>query len=141
MAPNNLIGCRRSSAVREQLSVNTYCFNFTACIRLFVKVLIERYVNIFNKLIFSQTGVYRSVSYTGLQAKFTFGVHLLCTRPNIVYSSINLSDIKFITYKSHAFVRHISGECVHFQRERLLHFYICFLSGRESTPKRNNCLT
>ena len=47
-----------------------YCFNFSAYLRFFVKVLIEMNVNISNELnIISD--VYRSVNYIVLQAKFT----------------------------------------------------------------------
>ena len=45
-----------------------YCFNFSTYIRFFVKVSIERNVNISNELNFSD--VYRSVNDTGSLAKF-----------------------------------------------------------------------
>ena len=45
------------------------CFNFSAYLRFFVKVLIETNVNISNELNISD--VYLSVNYIVLQAKFT----------------------------------------------------------------------
>ena len=68
------------------------CFDFSAYIRFFVKILIETKVNISNELIFSDG--YRRIKYIGLVAKF--GVHLFCTRPNEVYISINFRKMKFI---------------------------------------------
>ena len=61
------------------------CFNFSAYVRFFVNVLIEMNVNISNELNFSE--VYRSI----------FGVHSLCTQPNVVYTSINLRKMKSIS--------------------------------------------
>ena len=49
------------------------CFNFRTYIRFFIKVLIEKYVNISNELNFSD--LYPNVSYTGSLAKFTFTLH------------------------------------------------------------------
>ena len=46
-----------------------YCLNFSAKIRFFVKVLIERNVDMSNGLNFSD--VYRGVNYTGSLAIFT----------------------------------------------------------------------
>ena len=48
-----------------------YCFNCSAYIRFFVKVLIETNVNISNELHFSD--VYQSLNYIGVLAKFTWG--------------------------------------------------------------------
>ena len=63
-------------------------FNISAyIIRFFVKVLIERIVNIRNELNSS-----RSENHSGWLAKFKQGVHSLCMRPNVVYTSINISD-------------------------------------------------
>ena len=46
-----------------------YCFNFSAYITFFIKVLIETNVNISNELHFSD--VYQSVNYIRLLEKFT----------------------------------------------------------------------
>ena len=54
----------------------SYCFNFSAYKRFFVKILIETNVNISNELNFSD--VY------------------LCIRPNVVYTSINIRKMKYI---------------------------------------------
>ena len=79
-----------------------YCFNFSAYIRFFIKGLIDTNVNISNELNFSD--VYRSVNYIG-----SLGVYSLCTRPNAVYTSINLINLKnkneFFLYQIPAMTR------------------------------------
>ena len=61
------------------------CFDFSALIRFFAKVLIVTDVNISNELNFSD--VYRSVNYIGSLAKFTWGSFTLHATQ---YASINL---------------------------------------------------
>ena len=56
-----------------------YCFNFSAYIRFFVKVLIEMNANTSSELNFS--GVYRIVNYIGSLAKF--GIHLYFARDSM----------------------------------------------------------
>ena len=48
-----------------------YCFNFSACTRFFVEVLIETNVNISNEHEVNISEFYRSVKYIGSLAKFT----------------------------------------------------------------------
>ena len=92
----NLIGCRCGSAVSRKLQLMFYCFNFSPEIRFFYKNLIETNVNISNEL--NLPDVYRSVDYIWSLAKFTCTPSGLftCTRPNVVYASINFRKMKFI---------------------------------------------
>ena len=52
-----------------KLRVTFYCFNLSAYIRFFAKVLIETNVNISKELIFSS--LFQSVNYIESLAKFT----------------------------------------------------------------------
>ena len=73
----------RCSAVSRRTACK--CFNasvLAAYIKVFVKILIERTVNISNELISSD--MYRSVNYIGSIAKVTLGVHSLSTQPNVI---------------------------------------------------------
>ena len=72
-----------------------YCFTASILALTFVIVRqgFEQNVNISNKPNFSD--VYRTVNYIGLLVKFIctlspFGVHSLCTRSNVVDTSLNL---------------------------------------------------
>ena len=87
MALCNLIGRRRyhdlNDAVpklAEKLRVNVLLLQFCTYVRFSVKVLIETNVKISNELNFSEA--HPSVNY--------IGVHSLCMRPSVVYTSINL---------------------------------------------------
>ena len=80
----------RCSAVSRQTACKCFPASMLALISDF-NVLIEINVNISNELNFSD--VYRSVNYIGSLAKITYS---LCTRPIVVYTSINLRKMKFI---------------------------------------------
>ena len=89
MAFDNLIGLQRCSAVSRE----TACKCFTVSLLVFYiklfKVLIKTNENISNELNFSE--VYRRVAseiYIN-----PFWVNSLCTRPNVVYASINLRTL------------------------------------------------
>ena len=77
MALYTLTGCERYHEVNdavqlqaEKLGVNVYCYNFSTCIKFFVKVLIETNVNIINNEL-NVSDVYRGVNYIRSLAKFT----------------------------------------------------------------------
>ena len=78
----------------------SYCVSFSAYIRFYVNILILTKVNKRNTLIFSD--VYRSVNYFESRSVSYIGslagVHSLCTRSNVVCTSINLRKMKFILY-------------------------------------------
>ena len=77
----------------------SYCFNFSAYMRFFIKVSVKKNVNIKNKLFFLclSKGKLDWVTYKIYMNPC--GVHSLCTRPNVVYTSINFSKMKFTPYK------------------------------------------
>ena len=67
------------------------CFNFSVYIRFFVKVLIETTTNIMSELNFSD--FYRSLNCLVASKVYMnpeFRVPSFCTRPNVVYTLINL---------------------------------------------------
>ena len=70
MALYNLIGHWRCSAVRRITASKCFIASILgAYVRCFVKVLVERNVNVSTEIIFSD--VYQSSNYTGLLGKFT----------------------------------------------------------------------
>ena len=79
----------------------------------FVRVSIESYLNISKELYLSD--VYRSVNYIGFNQYYLnpFGVRSVCTRPDVVYTAINLRkhDSQFLNKSIFFTELNFSGVC------------------------------